>query len=159
MRGEFHLGRGESQLVLPNNMSLEALKWILGFAFTNDYADYTGDLWVGLCDAVPSLTLTHADIEEPTIGVNGYARIPLVRESASWPTSGVSNNEPYIETETIVLTPTGAGFDKGITRMFLAFSQSGTAGSVFSLSAALPEPVVLTPSNIDDYNFKYRIYN
>ena len=156
MRGEFRLQGG---LVLPNNIMTVGLEWILGMAFTNGFQEMDGTLWAGLCDAVPSLTLDLNDITEPTIGVNGYARIELARSNVAWTTTGVSNNEPYIETDTIVFAPTGIGFDQGITRMFLCFSETDVTGDVFSLSAALPEPVVLTPSNIDDYNFKYRIYN
>lgn len=155
MRGEFRFTGG---LVLPNNIMTVGLQWILGQAFRNTDTNGT-NLYVGLCEAVPNLALDLNDIVEPTIGVNGYERQLLAQGTTAWPTQGVSNNEPYVETEAIVFAPELTGFDQGITRMFLCFSETNVTGPVFALSAALPEPVILTPSNIDDYNFKYRIYN
>jgi hypothetical protein len=71
-RGEFHRADG---LVIPNNVTIFGAQSILtGFA-----RNTVPTFFVGLCNAVYQPDLTLAQLEEPTIATNGYARFPYTR--------------------------------------------------------------------------------
>lgn len=117
MRGEFRFDDGR---VVKNNIMVAGREEYLKLMFHgNDgtQVDFGGNFYVGLCQAVPSDALTLSDVTEPTRGINGYARIPVARDTAGFPNTGLDNGEPYIETADIVFAPTGT-LDEDITRMF-----------------------------------------
>jgi hypothetical protein len=152
IRGEFHRGDG---LVIPNNVTTAGALAILDRAFRNP----SGFLWLGLCRAVPTQTLTLADCEEPTIGEGGYERVLLERNVTDWPTLQLLNYEPYIESKSITFEATDDGFDAEIQRLMLVFSEEAVTGDVFALSAPLPELLTITTSTpVALRTFKYRIY-
>ncbi|MCK8343041.1 hypothetical protein LXA62_18235, partial [Erwinia amylovora] len=62
-------------MVLPNNITTEGARVILAAAFRNDVPTF----FAGLVRGVPSLSLTSANLTEPTIGTNGYARVSIAR--------------------------------------------------------------------------------
>lgn len=144
--GEFHHDLG----VTPNNITLEGAELLLRMALQN----YSSPLYVGLCNANWASNLQVSDLEEPTIGVNGYSRMPLDLDAASWPTISSNLSSAFAESKPMTWTPAGAGFDKEISRMFICVSPSALIGDVFCLSAALPAPLKITTP----FTSTYRIY-
>jgi hypothetical protein len=152
LRGEF---RFENGLIVPNNITIAGAELILGAAFRAD----TPVFWIGLCNAVFESNLTIQDVDEPTLAVNGYARLAVARSVAGWPGGGVVNGESFVESLPLVWTPTGAAFDKPVTRMFICNTESDQVGDVFCLSGALPDELTLDPTTLlTDRTFKYRVY-
>lgn len=151
-RGEFIRADG---LVIPNNITTYGAKSIFRWALRDE--DY--DLHIGLANCAPDVLLQIEDLNEPTIGVNGYARQPITR-GAGWPVFGTFNGEQYYETSVFVFEATGAGFDAEINRLALINSLADAAGEkVVALSGALPAALTITPATLlADRSFKYRIY-
>lgn len=146
LRGEFRHQLG----VTPNNITEWGAQQFLAMALQ----DSAMSLYVGLCAATFAPDLTTADIDEPTIGTNGYARKQLSRNGLDWPVTGISIGTPYIESKTLVWTPTGSGFDKTITRLFITNTATGLDDPIFCISAALSQPVKID----DEFQSTYRIY-
>lgn len=114
-------------------------------------------LHLGLCNQVPNPTDTLADIvTEPTIGVNGYARVPLLRNTTDWPLIATSNNETSATTKVVTFTATGGSFDEPYSRLFMCNVLTGFTGLLFSFSAALPLPV--TQADGTSFNVQYQLY-
>lgn len=152
LRGEFHTPSG---LVIPNNITKFGAAMILAAAMRNTVPAF----WVGLVDGVPDPDLQLEDLTEPTLGVNGYARIQITRDNTGWPTTGEMNGEPYIESGWLTWTATGGAFDQQIRRMVLLPDDTDLTGNVFCLSAALPALRTINESTAEaDRQFKYRIY-
>lgn len=151
MRAEYRFHNG---LVIPNSFTNAGLDAILKGAFRNEWP--VGGLFVGLCSAAPSRGLTLADLQEPTIGVNGYARQVLARNAVDWLTVGSLNGDPFLETKVLTFTASGGSYNKGITRLFLTPEATAIVGAVWALSAATQLEQVL----IDGVpaNFNYRVY-
>lgn len=151
-RGEFHRADG---LVIPNNVTIFGAQSILaGFA-----RNTVPTFYVGLCNAVYEPDLTLAQIVEPTIGVNNYARVPLTRDIVGWPSDGLVNNEPYIESLPLVWEAIGGPYDQPITRMFITPEVSALVGDLFCLSAPLPDEFTIdTTTLLADRTFKYRLF-
>lgn len=146
MKGEFHHALG----VTPNNITDWGATALLQMAFQG--TDIT--LWVGLCSGVFTPDLQIGALEEPTIGVNGYARQPLTRSVVDWPVTGITVGSPFIESKQLTWTPAGGAFDKLVTRMFICADDNDLAGNVFALSAAMHNPMSVTAA----LSAKYRLY-
>ena len=160
MRGEFIRGDG---LIIPNNVTTSGRKEYLRMALRG--IDTTqigagGNFFIGLCQVVPADILTLADITEPTIGVNGYARVPITRDSIGWPTEGAVGNEQFIETIDAVFAASSGDFDQAITRMFITPEITLTVGELWALSeAAFETPTVITPTTpVGQRTFNYRLF-
>lgn len=152
MRGEFRFQNG---LIVPNNVTTYGAQSILA-GFARDTAPV---FWVGLCNAVYEPDLTLADIEEPTLATNGYARLAVTRDIVGWPSDGLVNGEPYIESKSLTWAAAGGPFDKAITRMFITPEESALVGALFCISGALPDELEIDPDTDEqDRTFKYRIY-
>lgn len=152
LRGEFRFQNG---LIVPNNVTIAGAQMILAAALRNTVPVFH----IGLCSAVYEPDLTLADIVEPTLAVNGYARLAVARDSVGWPSGGLVNNEPYLETLALVWEATGGEFDQPVTRMFLTPEPTATEGVVYALSGALPEEFTIDEETAEvDRTFKYRIY-
>jgi len=153
LRGEFITGRG---LVIPNNISIFGAQTILELALL----DSDEAFWVGLCSGVYTPDMTVADMEEPTLGVNGYARIEIPRDDTGWINTGEVNGERFVESEFLIWEATGGAFSAPITRMFIALSQAGVgATGVFAISGALPDAITIDEDTDEaDRKFKYRLY-
>lgn len=118
-----------------------------------------GNMYLGLCAAVPADDLTLADIVEPTIGTNGYARKAVTRDSTGFPTVDLVSGEPYIETADLVWAAVGGNYDQAITRLFLTPEATATTGEVWALGAAAAAPVIITPTlNVSLRTFRFRQY-
>lgn len=153
LRGEFITGRG---LVIPNNISIFGAQTMLELALLNTAENF----YVGLGSGVYTPDMTVADMDEPTIGTNGYARIQILRSNVGWPNTGEVNGERFVESEFLIWEAVGGAFDKPITRMFIALSQAGVAATgVFAISGALPDAITIDEDTDEsDRKFKYRLY-
>lgn len=153
LRGEFIRADG---LVIPNNITTYGVRSIFRWAFRDvGYA-----LHIGLANCNPDPDLLIEELNEPTLGVNGYQRQTVERGAVGWPVYGILNGEQYFETREFVFEATGAGFDKPITRLALINEADATTGKlVVALSTPLAEELTITPStHLTHRTFKYRIY-
>lgn len=152
LRGQFERADG---LVLPNNITQFGIQTILELALRNTSVSF----YVGLCNAVYAPDLNVADIEEPTIGANGYARIAVTRDETGWPNVGTINNEYYMQTDFLTWAATPAAFDQSISRMFICLHATSLVVDVFALSAALPDEILIGPlTDESDRKFRYSIF-
>jgi hypothetical protein len=152
LRGEFIGGNG---LVLPNNITKFGAESLLSMALR----DSGLTLWVGLVDAVADAELQIEDVEEPTLGVGGYARLPIDRSELGWPVAGLVNDEPFLESRMLTWAASGVDFDKPIRRMMIVTSSTALTGAVFALSTPLPAARTITTITAESLRqFKYRIY-
>ncbi len=153
MRGEFVRGDG---LVIPNNITTHGATQILTAAFRG--VDPT--LHIGLANCNPHPLLNLNQLNEPTIGVNGYARQSINSDNTDWPTIGSLSGEVYFETRPFIFTPTGSGFDKAITRPVIVSHATDVAGlKVVAVGSALAEEIkLLSSTDVALRTFKYRIF-
>ncbi len=142
IRGEYISDSGEKS---ANQFTLAGMKAVLESAFRE-----TSPGWfMGLCAHNPANAIALASVNEPTIGVNGYARQPLNLNAASWPVIGTINNETYVESISVTFALTGA-VDKGVNRLFLT---DGT--DVLSISSPFAKVAEVLDSPV---SHKYRLY-
>lgn len=153
MKGEFIRGDG---LVIPNNVTMAGRLMILGSAF----GFVSATPYMALVQATPAMDLQTGDIIEPTIGVNGYARAELLKDSVHWPTLGTSGGHAYVESAVVTFAAAGGDFDQPIQRMALiAGASAGPTLDVLTLSQALEDPLVITPTTVLSLRqFRYRVY-
>lgn len=152
VRGEFIRSDG---LVIPNNVTTYGVKSIFRWALRDE--DYA--LHMALANCAPDPALQLEDLNEPTIGVNGYARQAIDR-TTDWPVFGVFNGAQYYETSVFVFAATGAGFDKPMRRLALVNHATDVIGEkVVALSEPLPDDLLIDATTPEvDRSFKYRIY-
>lgn len=153
LRGEFVRGDG---LVIPNNITTYGAEKILTAAFRGELLS----LHIGLANCNPHPLLNLNQLNEPTIGVNGYARQSISQDDTDWPTISNLSGEVYFETRNYIFTPTGAGFDKPITRPVIVNHATDVAGLlVVAVGSALPAAVTLLADTPEaERTFKYRIF-
>lgn len=153
MRGQFIRGDG---LIIPNNVSLAGAQAILKAAFRHDVQEW----WAGLVAGSPTLDMTIADFNEPTIGTNGYARINIPQNDTGWQIIAAYGNEMYVESGWLTWTATNDGFDKPIQRIaLLGAATYNVADDVFALSVPMPAEVRITPSTPEaQRKFKYQLF-
>jgi hypothetical protein len=153
VRGEFRFRNG---LIVPNNVSLVGAQAVLESAF-----NLTARTWyVALVSGPPTLDMTMADMIEPTIGTNGYARQALTHDDTGWPTIGVSNDQAYVESALVTFEATGGAFDEAIQRCaLLGTATHSPTDDVWSLSSPLPLELTIDEStDLADRQFNYRLY-
>lgn len=159
LRGEFRFHNG---LVVPNNLTSFGRLEILRMAFAGNTRALTAagaSFYLGLCSALPSDALTLADLAEPTIGVNGYARINVTRDGTGWPTDGYVGSEAYIQSKDLVFAASGGAFSKSVTRLFICQSINAVTGNVIALSADMPTALTIDAATaLVNRTFNYRIY-
>jgi hypothetical protein len=152
LRGEFRFQNG---LIVPNNVTIVGAGLILAAALRDSAIAFH----VGLCSAVYEPDLRIEDIIEPTIAVNGYARLAVARSAIGWPSGGLVNGENYLESLPLVWEAVGGPFDQPVTRMFITQESVATAGDIIALSAALPDDLIIDTTTVEvDRTFKYRLY-
>ena len=154
MRGEFRFSNG---LVVPNNISLAGAKLILESAF-----NLTPRTWfVALVSGAPTINMTQGDMTEPSVGVGGYARIPLAHDNLGWPVVSDVNGQAYVESAVITFAADpDTQFDAAIQRTALVLTSVRTPSSpVVALSAPLPAELIIDSDTPEvDRQFTYRIY-
>jgi hypothetical protein len=101
------------------------------------------DLLVRTGEGAPDSVLTQSQVNEPTVGVNGYIRKQVTQDATGWPVTGNVGVENYVESLAMVWVPTGP-FDKAITRLALfdTATQDPT-NPIYALSVALPAELVM----------------
>lgn len=153
MRGMFIRGDG---LVLPNNISIAGGQQIL----RNAFRDESSDFFMALVTGLPTTGMTMLGMVEPTLGVNGYARVALPRSNVGWPTVSAEGTDAYIESQLATFTAAGGNFNQPIQRLALVgFSGYSAGHPVLALSEPLPAAVTITPTTpLAERQFRYRIY-
>lgn len=153
MRGQFVRRDG---LVLPNNVSLAGAEAILKGAFRLTAQSFYAALVTGT--ASPSMTM--ADMVEPTIGANGYARVAIAQSALGWPVIGTLVNEKYIESDWLTFTAAGGSFTQPVQRVaLLGFLGYSAVHPVFALSAIMPVEITITPATpLPQRQFKYQFF-
>lgn len=146
-------------IILPNRIVNEGELEFLRMLMRADVSVVAsgGNFYVGMTSGAISDTdtLTEIAANEPGV-VNGYAREAVTRNAAGWPTEGISNNVRFIKSVQIDFTAAGGDFDTAITRIFLCSVASGTAGTLFAVSAALATPLTVLDTTTE--SFFYEIY-
>lgn len=153
MRGEFIRGDG---LVIPNNITTYGAEQILKAAFHG----VALQLYIGLANCSPKPNLDANELNEPTLGLNGYARQSLSPDLDDWPTMGDLSGETYFETREFVFASGTEAYDAPITRPFLITDSSETEGQiVVAIGTSLLDEITIGPATpLVDRTFKYRIY-
>lgn len=153
-RGEFI--RKSDGLVIPNNVMTYGIRTILKAGLRNDAIN----LHVALANCNPDPLLAAEQLNEPTIGVNGYARQALPRDATGWPVYSQLNGETYLETKFFVFEAVDDDFDKPVNRLAIIDHATQTNGQiVVALSGAFPTEITITPDTDEaDRSFKYRLY-
>lgn len=152
IRGEFKRADG---LRIPNNVTQFGIETLLDLALRHQVATFH----VGLCNAVYNPTLNIADIDEPTIGVNGYARKAVTQDIVGWPVDGLINGEVFYETAFLIWAAAGGDYDLAVTRMFICLHDTSLVVPVFALSAPMPEELLIQPATPEaNRKFKYQLY-
>jgi hypothetical protein len=133
LRGEFI--RKSDGLVIPNNVMTYGVRTILRAALRNEAIT----LHAALANCNPDSELAAEQLNEPTIGVNGYARQVIARSNVGWPVYSSLNGETYLETAAFVFAAAGGNFDKPVNRLAIIDHLTQTNGQiVVALSSALP---------------------
>jgi hypothetical protein len=154
-RGAFIRADG---LVIPNNITVFGSGLLLRMAVQHIVQPF----WIALVNCVPDPLIQLEDVDEPTIGVNGYARQPIAQDdtAAGWPTVGTLNGESFCMTDYVTFTAAGGPFDKAVNRLALCTTLDDVTGDgIVALSAAMPAAIIIDPdTDLLDRKFKYAIY-
>lgn len=153
MRGQFVRGDG---LILPNNVSLAGAEVILRGAFRLTPQAFFAALVTG----APTKSMTQADMVEPAIGTNGYARQAITQDAVGWPTIGTVASERYIESAWVTFEAVGGDFSAPVQRVaLLGYATLDLAHPIFALSALMPEEITITPATpLANRRFKYQFF-
>lgn len=158
MRGRFHTSLG----IFPNSISLEGAREFAKMMVRGDDSliPAGGNFYLGITHVAPFYEMTLADIEEgePTIGVNGYARQPVTRDSVGWPTLTEYGAEFGIRSIPVTFTASGVGFDKAVSRLFLTDQETGYDGIVFSLGAPTAAPFTVVPASPFTASYEFFLF-
>lgn len=145
--GEFTIERpGREPLVLPNQFTVVGMQQVLRAAFWQQPQNW----YVGLCAKNPGDAVALGDLNEPTIGVNGYARQAVPMDQANWGTLNVINNESYVRSRAVTFPFVVGPYDKQFNRMFIT---DGTY--VIAISAPHPDGL---QENDSDFVQTYTLY-
>lgn len=142
-------------LRVPNNFSLHGAEMVLKAAFQNQVPT----LYAALVSGVPTPDMLMGDMLEPMIGTNGYARIAIPRSNVGWPTYAVSGSDAVLTSQWLTWEAVGGGFSTSFQRVALVGSAVySPTEPVYSLSAPLPSPLVITPTtDLAERRFKYEV--
>lgn len=154
MRGQFVRRDG---LIIPNNISTAGAQMILAAAFQGQVPSF----YAALVDGFPTAGMTSAQVTEPTIGVNGYARIQIPRSNVGWPTLDSAGGEAYIESEWLTWAATqDPGFSSVVNRIcLLGTSVMTPTDPIYAMSAPFATPVQINAETpLNQRQFKYQIF-
>lgn len=148
MRG-FYIIDLETGEKIPNQLTVEGEEAFLKMITRGDATDVAvgGNFYLGLTGLNVSNTDTLVEVAatEPTL-TNNYARIAVPRNATGFPTIGAVNGIWRAQSATANFTATPGNYSTSISRLFLCNAASGTAGKLFSVSAPLLTPKLITPS-------------
>lgn len=111
IRGEYEV----NGVIVLNHFTNIGMQTILRAAFWQEPVD----LWIGLCAKNPGDAVALSQLNEPTIGVNGYARQAVPMNKLNWAALGLVNGESYVRSRTVVFPFTGAPYDSPFNRLFM----------------------------------------
>jgi hypothetical protein len=148
LTGEFIiLQKDGTERVIPNQFTTIGMQQVLKAAFWEIPATW----YMGLCAHNPADAIPLANINEPTVGVNGYARAVLPLNAINWPAIGTVNGESYVETRDVTFVVTADEmYDIQINRLFLM-----DGANVVAISAAMEDGLQFLTENLVT---KYRLY-
>lgn len=130
---------------IPNQFTVIGMQQVLAAAFQG--AELTW--YMGVCAINPADSLALNAINEPTEGVNGYARVELVLNSTNWPIISNINGESYVESRDADFIASGT-YDMQVNRFFLT---DGTY--VIAISSPMEEGL----HTVDEsFSTKYRLW-
>lgn len=160
MRGEFILlGNGGLETILPNTVVTEGEQEFLNMMMRadNSVVAPSGSYFIGLMGDDISRALLLSSIPGEPSPTNGYGRQAVNRSATGYPTAGLVNGIPYVESQTVGFTATGGNFSLSVDRVFACSIAAGTTGTLFSISAAFPASTLVTPTG-SPLNIKHRLY-
>lgn len=147
VRGEYRFDTGE---IVSNQFTPLGLLDVAKCALQKSY---TTSWDVGFCYANIIDNLVENQLNEPTIGINGYNRVTLVVPSVGgWAGAVILGKEVYVQQlNNMAFLATGIGWDKPVNRMFIINS---TTTALVSMSAALSTAITV----VANINVKYRLW-
>ena len=159
MRGEFiFFANTPERIVIPNMITDEGEEAFLKMLMQGDATIVAagGNFYVGLSSDTPVETITLGDLAAEPSSANGYARQAVTRDATGFPTITQVNGVYCVTSALISFTPSGGDFDTDIDRMFLCDAATGTSGTLFAFSGALPAPITVTEAA--PFSAQYRLY-
>ena len=147
LSGEFIITDPETGVehCIPNQFTVFGMQQVLYAAFQGAEPTW----YMGVCAVNPADSLALNAINEPTEGVNGYARSALILNSTNWPTISNINGESYVESRDVTFVATGA-YDSQVNRFFLT---DGTY--VIAVSSPMEEGLHTVSTT---FTAKYRLW-
>jgi len=141
MRGEFKRADG---LVIPNNVTRWGAQKLLDVVF-NPAPSFSLFMTLVRGTFDPGLLMT--DLDEPTIGTNGFARVDLNPTTVgNWNPAVQVDDGASVTSKDVVFEATGGDFDEAIRRVALVDSLDSNVANVFCLSSPLPLDLTITPT-------------
>lgn len=142
MRGFFNIGG----IVVPNTFLADGEQALLKMFLRADNTIVAGggNFYIGLCGDAFSQSTTLSTLAGEPSATNGYARQAIARNSTGWPTVDLVNGTGHARSAVCNFTATGGDFSTTIVRAFLCSAASGTSGTLFSVSAPMPVPFLVT---------------
>lgn len=152
LRGGFERKDG---MVTPNTITLEGRQMTLAAAFRQ--APMT--LHAALVFGDPGLSLVEDDLREPTIGVNGYARIPVSPDMANWPTLDTEGGLGRVVSKLMTWAAVDGPFDQEVNRIAIMLGDSRTPErAVWSVGSVWLESLVIdTDTPLAQRQFTYAV--
>ena len=148
MRG-FYIVDVETGERIPNQITVEGEETFLKMITRADVADVAsgGNFFLGLTglSVANTNTLTQVAVAEPTV-TNNYSRKPITRNAAGFTDISQVNGIFRAQSAVVNFTATPGNYSTSIYRLFLCNVVSGTVGKLFSVSAPLLTPRLITPT-------------
>ena len=159
LRGEFViLGPKSVEQIIPNTVVTEGEQAFLDMMMRGavGVVPPSGSFHMGLMgdSIVRSLILSTIPGEPNATG--GYARQSINRSATGWPTAGLVNGIPFVQSLSQTFAATGVDFSVPVERAFIASAATG-AGTLFSISAAFASPITVT-AGATGLALAYRLY-
>lgn len=144
------------RITVKNRITTEGKTAFLKMLLRDDatYVAAGGNFYIGLCDQVPALADTLADLSSEPSAAGGYARAAITRDSSGWPTLEAALEDMVLRSAVITFTASGADFDMPFSRLFMCDVASGTSGTLFSYSGALTTPITILDGESKDVQYE-----
>lgn len=140
LNGQFTRADG---LIMPNTITNEGRKQLLGSAFQGDAMT----LYAALVFGSGGPIVLESDLLEPTIGVNGYARVALAKNDVDWPNLDMEGALARISSKVMTWTATGTGFDHEVNRVALMLGNArDNARAVWSVGSVMLDSITVIPT-------------
>lgn len=145
LAGEYIIHKGADRIVIPNQVTIAGAQAMLRSAFQGLSTPWA----LGLCAHNQADAISLLNINEPPVGVNGYARQALASNATNWPTTGLINGESYIESRPVTFG-ISAQLSVQVNRLFITDGEY-----VLSVSSAIDGGLQYMDS---PYTTQYRLY-